>query len=55
MLREIDIYARPVQLTYKGSEKFKSTFGGLVSLGVVLFLVSVFIYKLNDMVNRNNA
>ncbi|CDW75112.1 UNKNOWN [Stylonychia lemnae] len=49
VIRNIDIYAKPVQLTYKGSEKFKSTFGGLVSLGVICFFLSVFIYKMNDM------
>eukprot|EP00347_Sterkiella_histriomuscorum_P017061 403350812 len=55
LLREVDIYAKPVQLTYKGSEKFKSTFGGVVSLGVVMFFMSVFIYKLNDLFLRNQT
>jgi len=44
-----------VQLTYKGSEKFRSSFGGLVSLSLVLFLVSAFAYKLNTMFKRSNS
>ena len=52
-LRSSDIYAKPVLLTYKGHEQFKSTFGGAVSLTVVLFILSVFGYKLGNMFMRN--
>ncbi|CDW81986.1 UNKNOWN [Stylonychia lemnae] len=55
LLRSIDIYAKPVQLTYKGSEKFRSTFGGIISLAVVIFFFSVFVYKLNDMFNKSQT
>lgn len=40
-------------MTYKGKEKFRSLFGGLISLGLLLFIVSIFFYKLKDMIQRN--
>ena len=52
-IRGMDIYAKPINLTYKGKEKFSSTLGGTLSVLVLFALISLFFYKLNDMVNRN--
>ncbi|CDW89563.1 UNKNOWN [Stylonychia lemnae] len=51
--KPIDIYGKPISLTYGGREQFKTTFGGSVSFLVVLLFLSVTFYKLNDMVNKN--
>jgi len=52
-LRKLDIYGKPIQLTFKGKESFKTTFGGTVSLILLLLLLSVAGYKLNDMIYKN--
>ncbi len=54
-LKSFDIYAKPITMTYRGKEKFRSTFGGLISFILLGFIISIFGYKLRDMVNRNNA
>jgi hypothetical protein len=42
-------------MTYKGREKFKTSFGGFISLLLLLFMLSMFAYKLRDMLLRNNT
>ena len=54
-LKTFDIYAKPITMTYKGKEKFRSKFGGLVSLILLLFIISIFAYKFRDMINRNQT
>lgn len=54
-LKAIDIYAKPIQLTYQGKEKFRSSCGGFLSLCVILFIVSVFAYNLRDLINRSKT
>jgi len=40
-------------MSYRGKDKFKSTFGGIISLALLIFIVCIFGYKLRDMVLRN--
>lgn len=40
-------------MTYKGKEKFKSSLGGFISMMMLLFLLALFLYKINDLVNRS--
>ena len=42
-------------MTYNGSQKFKSTFGGMISTIIVLLLIMLFGYKLNEMVQRSGT
>ena len=49
LLKDIDIYSRPIQLTYKGRETFKSSIGGFISLLVLFCLISISAYRVNDM------
>ena len=53
--KKIDIYAKPIQLTYKGKEKYRSTLGGAFSLIILMFLASIFLYKLQLMIFRKNT
>ena len=39
-------------MTFKGNDKFRTVFGGMISLVLLLFIISVFGYKLNAMINR---
>ena len=55
LLKSVDIYAKPIQLTYQGREKFRSTCGGLLSLLVIMFIVSVFAYNIRDLLNRTRT
>lgn len=54
-LRNFDVYGKPVTMTYRGKDKFQTTCGGVISLIVLLFILSVFSYKLRDLVLRNHT
>lgn len=54
-LKNIDIYAKPIQLTYMGKDKFSSSCGGLLSLSVMVFILSAFGYSLKDLILRNQT
>eukprot|EP00347_Sterkiella_histriomuscorum_P012880 403366865 len=49
----MDIYAKPIQLTYQGRDTFKTSFGGVVSTLVMMLFLSMAFYKLNDMIHKN--
>jgi hypothetical protein len=55
VLKSIDIYAKPIQLTYQGKEKFRTSCGGFLSLCVILFIVSLFAYNTRDLINRSKT
>jgi hypothetical protein len=55
MLKSVDIYAKPINLTYQGKEKFRSACGGMMSMLVILFIVSVFAYNLLDLLYRSRT
>jgi len=50
-----DIYAKPITMTYRGREKFRSVFGGMISLLIVAFIFCIFGYKVRDMINRSQT
>lgn len=52
-LKRIDIFARPVQLTFGGKEKFSSKFGGLLSIVIISLLITLFAYNLRALTNRS--
>lgn len=54
-LKTIDIFAKPVQLTFKGKEKFSSKFGGFLSIAVIVLIISLFAYNIKDLVNRRQT
>lgn len=55
LLQSFDIYGKPILMTHKGNQKFKTIFGGLVSLLVCLFLFAMFWYKFHIMITRQNT
>lgn len=42
-------------MTYKGKEKFRSKFGGFISMLILIFIILVFGYRLKVMVERTNS
>jgi hypothetical protein len=42
-------------MTYRGKEKFRSTFGGFISLVIICILAFLFSYKLKVMVDRTQS
>lgn len=54
-VKNLDIYAKPITLTYRGKEKFRSKFGGFISLAILVFIVLIFAYRLRVMINRTNS
>ncbi len=52
LLKSVDLYAKPVGITFKGKQKFQTTFGGFISFVIALFVVSMLGYKFNIMFKR---
>jgi len=55
ILKSIDYFAKPINLTYKGNDTYRTAFGGLMSTFLGIFLGVLFIYKMLDMVNRDST
>ena len=54
-LKNFDIYAKPITMTYRGKEKFRSMFGGIISVIILMVIVFIFSYKMKEMVNRTKT
>jgi len=54
-LKNLDIYAKPITMTYRGKEKFRSRFGGIISLIILMVITFIFAYKMKEMVNRTKS
>jgi glycyl-tRNA synthetase alpha chain len=55
LFKMFDIYSKPITMTYRGREKFRSVFGGMISLLIVIFIICIFGYKMRDMINRSRT
>lgn len=49
-VKNLDVYAKPITMTYQGSDKFKSTFGGAISMILLILIIALFFYKITEMV-----
>ena len=54
-LKNLDIYAKPITMTYKGNEKFRSKFGGFISMMILLVITFIFSYKMSEMIKRSKT
>ncbi|TNV81000.1 hypothetical protein FGO68_gene16062 [Halteria grandinella] len=54
-LESIDRYGHPVSLTYKGDQKYKSSFGGMISLIGILSILVYFGLEMAAVFNRSNS
>jgi hypothetical protein len=41
----MDMYGKPIELTFKGKQGFKTKFGGILSLFLLGFLLAISVYK----------
>ena len=48
-VRELDFFAIPVQLTYKGNKEFNSAIGGLCSILFCLAVVIAMAVRINEI------
>lgn len=55
IIKSCDIYSKPIQLTYQGQRTLKTSFGGIISILLILALTGVFFSKLKVMVKRENT
>lgn len=51
--RAFDVYGKPVSMTYKGSQSYRTAFGGCVTFLLFGFVTSLFIYKLAQIEDHN--
>ena len=54
-VKNFDIYAKPITMTYRGKEKFRSKFGGIISLIILMAIILIFSYKMREMINRSKS
>ena len=54
-IRKLDMYGRPVTMTYKGKDKFRSILGGFTSMLILACILSFFLYKLRDLILRDQT
>jgi len=54
-LRNFDIFGSPVELNLGGNDRITSTFGGILTLMLYLFLLSVLIKKMTLVSNPVNS
>lgn len=50
-----DIYAKPIELTFKGNQEYKTTLGGFISLVTMIFVIIYLGYNLRIMFKRENT
>ena len=53
-LKDQDMFGYPVQLTFNGSDSYKTTIGGIFSLLINFFLFFFFVVKLGVMITASN-
>ena len=54
-LRSLDMFAIPITLTFKGKDRFRSMWGGLVTTLIVLFFLAVIAFRLYDLIMLNQT
>ena len=54
ILRFIDLFGKNITLSYNGQDKYKSSWGGILSAILIMFLLGFFSYLLNQLITRSN-
>ena len=54
-VQNLDIYAKPITMTYRGNQKFKTSLGGMISIVLLAAIVGIFVYKIVDMIQRSST
>ena len=48
---QLDLFGQPVQLTFKGDNKFRTPFGAFLTITMVILLTSYILFEALDMVD----
>lgn len=54
VFKNIDFFGQTVSMTWKGEDKFKTTFGAAVTLVLIGVLIAFTVFKAKDLFNRLN-
>ena len=54
LLKRLDLFGRNILLTYQGDDKFKTNFGAVLSMLLIMLMVSFTLFKFAIMVNRSD-
>ena len=54
ILRFIDLFGKDITLSYDGHDKYKSSWGGILSVILIMLLLAFFSFLLNQLVTRSN-
>ena len=54
-VRNTDIYGKQITLTYKGEDKLRTFYGGILSIVIITALFISFCTNMYTLVNRNNS
>ena len=55
ILRDQDMYGHQINLTYKNSSTFKSTFGGISTLIMRIAILAYLVSQLIQVINKNST
>ena len=52
---DIDIFGRQIKLTFRGKDKFRTRFGTICTLIIIIILLSYMAFHIPDMMEYRNA
>ena len=55
VIKSYDMFGSDIKFTYKGSEKFNTFIGGLVSLGITAVMIAYTYSLINTMINYGDS
>jgi len=54
ILKKIDLFSKPIQLTINKKQSYKTIQGGIISLFLILLIIVILGFYLNDIFNHVN-
>lgn len=54
IIKKCDLFGQNIQLNFKNKEQYKTTFGGMVSILIIIFLIILFYNKIIDLFQKRN-
>jgi hypothetical protein len=51
----VDLYAKPVAMRYQGSDRFRTSIGGTISVLLILFVSGMFGYRMNVLLLKEGT
>ena len=49
------MYGKQITFTYKGEEKLKTFWGGILSMGIMIILINSFLANIYLLINRSDS